>query len=108
MDCMCGQKAKRANIEFRLYGLAIGKYPGFKCTSCGEEWFDEGTVSEIEAKTRKLGLFGLEKEEKIAVAGNSLMVRIPKPIAEFMKIKKGSLVRVEPHGREKLVVEIRK
>ena len=106
LKCECGGKANRVLLEVKPYGISIGKYKGYKCVRCGEGWFDETTVGKIEAVSRRLGLFGLVKEEKVAVAGNSLVVRIPKTLATFLKLKKGSLVRISPEDREKLVLEV--
>jgi antitoxin component of MazEF toxin-antitoxin module len=39
------------------------------------------------------------------VAGNSLIVRIPRSIARFIGLKKGETVSVHPQGRDKLLME---
>ncbi len=108
MKCVCGGEAQRVRLEVKPYGVSIGGYPGYKCEKCGEEWFDEKTADGIELKTRKTGLFGLEAKGKVGVAGNSLIVRVPKHMAKFLGIKKGSLVKVGPEGKDKLIIEITK
>ena len=106
MECVCGNKANTSKIEVKIYGIPIGKYQGYKCSKCGEEWFSEETVEKIEKRTKDLGLFGLMKEEKVSIAGNSLIIRIPKQLARFSGIKEGTLIRIEPEGKEKLAVEV--
>ncbi|MBI1971682.1 MAG: AbrB/MazE/SpoVT family DNA-binding domain-containing protein [Candidatus Aenigmarchaeota archaeon] len=106
MKCVCGGEAERVKLEVKPYGVSIGYYPGYRCNKCGEEWFDEKTAEDIEQKAKKLGLFGLETKGKVGVAGNSLVVRVPKHVAKFLGLKKGSIVRVEPEGKDKIIVEI--
>ena len=108
VKCVCGSEAQRVKLEVKPYGVSIGSYQGYKCEKCGEEWFEEKTAEEIEIKAKKLGLFGLEAKSKVGVAGNSLVVRVPKHMAKFLGIKKGSLVKVEPDGKDRLIVEITK
>jgi hypothetical protein len=31
------------------------KYPGYVCSKCKEEWFDEEVVDKIEKKVKKIG-----------------------------------------------------
>jgi antitoxin component of MazEF toxin-antitoxin module len=59
----------------------------------------------MEERAKKLGIWGLEHRTKVAVAGNSLMVRIPKSIAKFIGLKKGETVSMHPLGRDKLLIE---
>jgi len=106
MNCTCGGGAQRTRLEVKPYGILIGSFPAYRCTKCGEEWFDEKIAEKIEHRAKKLGLFGLEVKGKVGVAGNSLVVRIPKHMAKFLGLKKGSIVKVEPEGKDKIIVEI--
>jgi len=89
-----------------IHGVGIGTYPGYRCPQCSEEWFDEATVDAIQAKAKKIGLFGLHATGRVSVAGNSLMVRVPMRLARFLGIRKGTPVRVQPDGKDRIVVEI--
>lgn len=60
----------------------------------------------IDAKAKELGLWGLEKKGKIGYSGNSLIVRIPKRVAEFMKLKKGEDIVIKPEDKRRLVIEV--
>lgn len=106
MKCVCKGDALRAKLEVKPYGVSIGGFIGYRCSKCGEEWFDEKTADKIEAHTRKLGLFGLHADGRVGLAGNSLVVRVPKPVAKFLGLRKGSLIKVEPEGKDKLIVEV--
>ncbi len=85
-------------------GIYLGEYKGQKCTSCGEIFFDSESTQKIIEKAKEKGIFGIEAKTKIAKSGNSLAVRIPKKIAEFLKLKEGKEVRLSPQGK-KIVIE---
>ncbi|MBI2667106.1 AbrB/MazE/SpoVT family DNA-binding domain-containing protein, partial [Candidatus Woesearchaeota archaeon] len=57
------------------------------------------------AKAKEMGLFGLETRTRVGQVGDSLDVRIPKRVAEFLKITKGTEVWLHPE-KNKLIVEI--
>lgn len=105
MRCICGKEAKKGKISVKVYGIDIGQFEGYKC-ECGEELFDEKTVGEIEKRSMELGIFGLGVKEKVSASGNSLIIRVPKKLAEFLNIKKGSSVYIEPEGKDKIKVDI--
>lgn len=58
----------------------------------------------MEVKRRKL--FGLERRGHVAKSGNSLVIRIPKEIAESLKIKRGLPIIIYPTEPKKLIVEV--
>jgi len=94
-------------VEYKIYGKTIGKFNALVCESCGEQWFDEETAKEIEQKERASGLFGLSRETKIGYSGNSLIIRIPKELANFMGIKKETNVVLYPEDKNKFCVAIK-
>ncbi len=103
---VCGKSALRREArKSELYGFDLGKYTAEVCPSCGEVFWNEADVGKMEEKARRLGIWGLEHRTTIAVAGNSLMVRIPRSIARFLGLKKGEVVSLHPLGRDKLVIE---
>ena len=53
-----------------------------------------------------MGLFGLAKKAKVAEIGNSIAIRIPKEIAEFLKLKKGKEVIIFPESKNDLHINI--
>ena len=60
----------------------------------------------IQARSKELGLFGLAKKTKVAKVGNSLAIRIPKEIVDFMKLKKEEEVKIVPKSQKELVIGI--
>jgi YgiT-type zinc finger domain-containing protein len=104
---MCGGKLEQKRVDYKIYGKSIGKFPALVCSSCDEQWFDEKTSREIEEAEKKHNLFGLSKETKVSYSGNSLIIRIPQELANFMGIKKQSRVTLYPEDKNKFCVAIR-
>lgn len=105
MKCVfCNGILKKSNVEYKEQGISLGKFRANVCTKCGEAFFEPEIVDKIQIKSKKLGLFGLKANVKIAKIGNSLAVRIPKKIAEFLKLKQGEETAIYPQGH-KLIIE---
>jgi len=62
------------------------------------------TTRKIEGIAKIKGIWGIGKKTKIIRTGNSLAVRIPKDIANFLKLKEGNDAFIHPDG-DKLVIE---
>ncbi len=103
---VCGKAALRKEARrSELYGFDLGEYSAEVCPSCGEIFWLETDVKKMEQKAKKLGIWGLEHTTRVGVAGNSLIVRVPKSIAQFVGLKKGGAVSIHPVGRDKLMIE---
>jgi len=63
-------------------------------------------MEKIEREVRKKGLFGLERRGKVARSGNSLVIRIPKEIAESLGLEKDTDIKIYPAEKKRLIVEI--
>jgi len=103
--CDKGKLIKK-NVGYSVYGIELGKFPAEVCSNCKEEWFSEETAKKIEKIEKEKGLFGLSKQSKISYSGNSLIVRIPKEIAKFMKLKKETSIMIHPEGKNKISIEV--
>lgn len=97
---------KEKAIEYKEFGVSLGRYKANVCTKCGEAFFDAETAKKIQAKSKELGLFGLAKKTKVAKVGNSLAIRIPKEIVNFIKLKKEEEVRIFPKNQHELVINV--
>ncbi len=107
MKCiMCGGKTIKRNVDYREYGIYLGNFKADVCGKCGETYFDEETAEKIQAKSKELGLFGLAKKAKVAEIGNSIAIRIPKEIAEFLNLKKGKEVTILPENKHGLHIDV--
>ena len=106
MKCvMCDNGTlKEKMVEYREFEISLGKYKANVCAKCGEAFFDSETAQKIQAKSKELGLFGLAKKTKVAKVGNSLAIRIPKEIADFIKLKKEGEVKIIPKNQHELII----
>jgi len=106
MKCpVCGKgELKQEIIEERMFGVVLGKFPANVCSACKESFTDEATTKKIEAAAKAKGVWGLGMKTKVTKAGNSLVVRIPKKIADFLKLTQGKETYIHPDG-EKLIIE---
>ena len=102
----CGGVLKKGRAEYRYADTSLGKFDAEICENCNEVFFTEDSSKLIDEKAKELGIWGLKKETTISYSGHSLMVRIPKSIADFMNLKRGSKVIIMPKGRKELAVEI--
>ena len=77
------------------------------CIKCNETFFDAVVAEKIQAKSKEQGLFGLSKKTKVAKVGNSLAIRIPKEIADFVDLKKEREVKIFPKNKEEIIIKIK-
>ena len=107
MKCiLCDGPLIKKPVEHREFGILIGRFNAQVCTKCGETYFDEQTAEKIQKKSKELGLFGLVKKVKVAELGNSIAIRIPKEISEFLNLKKGKEVTILPESKHELRIGI--
>ncbi len=106
MKCpICDESLERKNAPYSIGGAKLGTFEADVC-SCGEVFFTEKSSDAIDRKAKESGLWGLEKKGKVGYSGNSLIVRVPKKLAEFMNLKKGEDILIRPEGKRRLVIEI--
>ncbi len=103
--CNMGEYQKK-KVPYTFLGEHIGTFEGLICTHCGETLFESASSDLIEKKVREKGLWGLRARSKISEVGNGLDVRIPKPLAQFLSLKKGKEIIIEPIDRNQLKIII--
>lgn len=108
MKCPMCEKGilKKEKIKEFMFGVYLGEFPAEVCTKCRESFTSAETTRKIENIAKKKGIWGLGVKTKITQTGNSLAVRIPKRIAEFLKFKKEEEVFIYPQDHS-LVIEAR-
>ena len=107
MKCIvCSGETAKKVVEHKEFGISLGNFKADVCKKCGETYFDEETAERIQQKSKELGLFGLARKAKVAKVGNSIAIRIPKEIAEFLKLEKGKEVSIVPEGKDELRITI--
>ena len=108
MECYKCEKANlvKKKVDFVQFDISLGKFDALVCPICEETVF-EGTVSkQIEAKAKEAGIWGLARKTHIGTSGSSLDVKVPKVIAEILKLKKGREVIIEPTGKNKIEITL--
>ncbi len=104
MKCVfCKVETKKQDVDYKEYGVSLGKFPAMVCPQCKESFFDAETAKKIQRRSKEKGLFGLSKKVKVGKIGDSLMIRIPKDIAKFVHLKEGKEVRISPSGNTLIV-----
>ncbi|MEK6964567.1 MAG: hypothetical protein AABX70_09205 [Nanoarchaeota archaeon] len=107
MNCEeCGGKTVKKQVPYKHLGVDLGRFEAKVCTKCDETVFSMKEATRIEKEAKKKGIWGLYSRTKVGVSGNSLDIRIDKKIAEFLKLKKGTEVTVQPEGKDKLAIYI--
>lgn len=96
---------KKTKEAYFFGEIKLGVFEAEKCPKCSEVFFTEEASDKIDEKAKEMGLWGMGQEGKIGYSGNSIIVRVPKKIAEFLKLKDGKKVYIRPEGKNKLVVE---
>ena len=106
MKCPICEKGnlKKGIIKETMFGVYLGEFPAEICNKCNESFTDEKTTRAIEEIAKKKSIWGLGKKTKITKTGNSLAVRIPKEIANFLKLKEGKEAYIHPE-KDKIVIE---
>ena len=103
--CEKGNLTKQ-KVDYKLYGVSIGKFDAEVCSKCNETFFDEKTSKNMTEIAKKSGLWGLQTKTKIGQAGTTLDIRLPKRIIDFLNLKKGKEIEIYPEGKDKLVISI--
>ena len=95
---------KKDKVKEYMFGVYLGEFPAEVCTKCGETFTGSVVTKKIEEAAKKKGIWGLGAVTRITKTGNSLAVRIPKKIAEYLKLKDGKEAYVNTDA-QKLIIE---
>ena len=101
--CNTGLLKKGVITEY-MFGVYLGEFPADICSKCGESFTYSDAARRIEEAAKKKGIWGLSAFTKITKTGNSLAVRIPKKIADYLNLKDGDEAHIHPENC-KLVID---
>ena len=104
-ECRNGAYRKK-KVRYVFLGENIGMFDALVCSRCGETLFESVASGQIEAEVKRRGLWGLRARSKVAKVGNALDVRIPKALADFLSLKKGKEVIIEPLDKSRLQIVV--
>jgi hypothetical protein len=98
MKCACGTVAQPKKIKIDGYGVRA-----WVCPKCKEQYLDSGDAEFI-LLMKKLQKKGVTA--KIGVLGGSFIVRIPKEIAEILKLARGKTAVLSLNAPNNLVISV--
>ena len=106
MHCPICEKGtlKETKKKEIMFGVDLGEFPVKICSNCKETFSNEKTTKSIELAAKSKGIWGLGKKTKITKSGNSLAVRIPKEIVDFLKLKEGKETYIYPDNN-RIIIE---
>lgn len=102
----CKGRLEKKKIDYMLLGVNLGKFDATVCSSCRETLFEGTVFHDIEKKAKELGIWGIAAKTRIGTSGNALDVKVPKSIAQFLNLKKGQEVIIEPVDKKRFQVTI--
>lgn len=104
--CPMCEKGKLLKVKEKhmMYGIDLGTYDGEKCPACGEVFTAAEAMRDIEKIAKEKGIWGLGKKTKVTRTGNSLAIRIPKEIAQYLDIHEGTEAYIHPE-KNKVIIE---
>ncbi len=107
-QCYLCEKGELQNkkVPYHLYGELVGNFNAEVCIACREIFFAEETSKRITAATKAKGLWGIGGKTTIGQSGNTLDVRLPKRLIDFLGIKKGEEVNIYAEDKHKIIIEI--
>ena len=104
--CPCGGKVKWKKDKVIIESIDCGILDIEYCQKCGEEYFPEETMKIVETRLKEKGLWGIQrKEATLWKSGNSVLLRIPKEMAENLNLRPDEKVIIYQEGKRKLIIE---
>jgi len=102
----CGGQIVKKEVDYKLYDVSLGRFRADVCRKCGEVCYEEDVSEEMTKRAKELGLWGLEARTTVGQVGDALDVRLSKRLVEFLNVKKGQEVRVQPVDKKKVEIII--
>jgi len=86
-------------------GYVLHNVSSFRCNKCGQVFFTEEQAKQLEIRTTELKEYQFGFERKVGISGRSLIVTIPQELADNLRLKKGSNVKVLPMAKDGFMVK---
>ncbi len=86
-------------------GYPIHNVHAYQCPKCNRVFFTEEQAHEMESRTAEVKEYTFGFERKVTISGKSLVVGIPAELADHLKIKQGTKVRVIPIAKEGILIK---
>ena len=97
IPCECGGMASRSTVKYKDYKLR-----GWVCKKCKKEYIHPEDSLKI---SKLVALKKSRVKVKIRTVGQSLVITLPKKIAELYDLQKGESVELSPETLKKIEIE---
>ena len=104
--CSCSGNLRKTKVEVEFFGIDFGLRDAEVCIECDSEYLDNETLKEVEMEIKKRNIFAMERKVQVDESGDSLVIKIPPEIAEFLDIHYKSPVQLFPVDRNRLEVKV--
>ena len=105
--CPCGGKIKWKKDNVVVCGIKCGFLDVEYCENCGTEYFPEETMEIVEKILKEDGLWGIQpKEVNLWRSGNSVLLIIPKDLADKLNLKPDEKVTIYAEGKKKVIINL--
>lgn len=105
--CPCGGEVEWKKNKVVVQGLDCGILDVEICSKCGDEYLPEESMEIVEKKLKSEGLWGIKRKEvSLWKSVSSVLLRIPKDIADNLNLKPDERVTIYAEGKNKLVIDI--
>ena len=105
--CPCGGTIQWKKDRVLVEKIDCGILDVEQCPKCNEQYFPEETMKIVEQKLREHGLWGIKRKDvTFWQSGSSVLLRIPKDIAEQLSLKPNEKATMYAEGNKKIVVEV--
>ena len=98
IPCECGNMASKSTVKYKDYEVR-----GWVCKKCKREYLhpeDSLKISKLEALKKN------HIRVKIRTVGQSLVITLPKEIAELYGLEKGETVELSSEGLKKIGIQL--
>ncbi len=101
--CPCGGKIQWKKEKVVTDNVSCGILDVEYCQKCGEEYYPEESMKIIEEKLKEKGLWGMQrKETTFWKSGNSVVLRVPKMIADALSLKPDAKAMIYSEGKKQI------
>jgi len=101
---ICHGKLIRRRVGYKIMEERIGIFPANICQKCGEQFFRKDISLAIERVAREKGIWDIRSKTKVSEVGNSLAIRINKKLSNYLNLKKGEEIIINPENKQKIIL----
>lgn len=109
MKCACGHRLKEIKTEMELLDgdVIIKNTPAYYCSKCNEELLTSEQVEKARGRLKELvPIEAFKLRKRVIKVGNVLAIPIPKDIAEFFNVSKGSEFEFILKSRKRAILDL--